>query len=132
MKRLTFLVLMLAASAVVFAQKPVKPNLNKALTAWKSGKFDEAKEIVDLATTYEKTMGDAKTWYYRGLVYGSLDTTSNPAYKSLAPDAFKTAMESFAKAEELNKNSKMVFLFLVIMDFQLLRLNNLEPGLIVT
>jgi len=109
MKRLTFLVLMLAASAITFAQKPVKPNLNKALTAWKSGKFDEAKEIVDLATTYEKTMNDAKTWYYRGLVYASLDTTSNPAYKSLAPDAFKTAMESFAKAEEMNKSSKSGF-----------------------
>lgn len=94
---------MLAASATVFAQKPVKPNLNKAVTAWKSGKFDEAKEIVDLATTYEKTMNDGKTWYYRGLVYGSLDTTSNPAFKALAPDAFKTAIESFAKAEELGK-----------------------------
>ena len=47
-------------------------------------------------------MNDPKAWYYRGLVYGSLDTTPNEAYKALAPDAFTVAMESFKKADELN------------------------------
>jgi tetratricopeptide (TPR) repeat protein len=101
MKRLTFFMLMLAAAVTVFAQKAPKPNLNKALNSWKEGKLDEAKSMIDLATTYEKTMSDGKTWYYRGLIYASLDTTSNETYKALAPDAFKTAVESFAKADEL-------------------------------
>ena len=67
MKRITLLLLMLATVSV-YAQKAVKPNLNKALNSWKEGKLDEAKTNIDAATTYEKTMGDAKTWYYRGLI----------------------------------------------------------------
>ncbi len=101
MKRIT-LVLLLLAAVSVYAQKAVKPNLNKALTSWKEGKLDEAKTMIDLCTTYEKTMNDGKTWYYRGLIYTSIDTTSNEAYKALAPDAFTTAMESFKKGDEMN------------------------------
>jgi hypothetical protein len=62
MKRITLLMLMLA-TVVVYAQKPVKPNLNKVPTLWKEGKLAEAKEMVDAATTYEKTMNDGKTYY---------------------------------------------------------------------
>jgi len=102
MKRTTLLVLMLA-SVIAFGQKPVKPNINKALTALQQGKLDEAKTMIDLATTYEKTMDDGKTWYYRGLIYAALDTTSNPTYKALAQDPLKTAIESFAKADQLGK-----------------------------
>ena len=101
MKRITLLLLLLAAVSV-HAQKAVKPNLNKALSSWKEGKLDEAKTMIDLATTYEKTMNDGKTWYYRGLIYTSIDTTSNETYKALSTDAFTTAMESFKKGDELN------------------------------
>jgi tetratricopeptide (TPR) repeat protein len=109
MKRITLLLLLLATVSV-YAQKAVKPNLNKALSSWKEGKLDEAKTMIDLATTYEKTMNDGKTWYYRGLIYTSIDTTSNEAYKSLAPDAFTTAMESFKKGDELNGGGKEHFI----------------------
>lgn len=109
MKRITLLLLMLATVSV-YAQKTPKPNLNKALNSWKEGKLDEAKSNIDLATTYEKTKDDAKTWYYHGLVYASIDTTSNEAYKGLATDAYKTAIESFKKADELNKGDKELFI----------------------
>ena len=109
MKRITFLLLMLTAITAL-AQKPVKPNINKALSSWKDGKLDEAKTMIDLATTYEKTMNDGDTWYYRGLIYASLDTTSNPAYKSLATEPLKTAIESFAKADQLGKAGKEYFI----------------------
>lgn len=102
MKRTALSILMLA-SVLAFGQKPVKPNLNKALQSLQAGKLDEAKTMIDLATTYEKTMNDGKTWYYRGLIYAALDTTSNPAFKSLAEDPLKTAVESFAKADQLGK-----------------------------
>jgi len=109
MKRMTLLLLMLA-SVTVFAQKAAtKPNLNKALTSWKEGKLDEAKANIDLAPTYDKTMNDPKAWYYRGLIYGSLDTTTNETYKALSSDAFNIAMESFKKAAELN-NGKELFI----------------------
>jgi tetratricopeptide (TPR) repeat protein len=100
MKRLAFLVLMLAAFSV-HAQKQAKPNLNKVLKLWQDGKLDEAKEMIDAATTYEKTKDDGKTWYYRGLIYASLDTTSNENYKSLEADPLTIALESFAKADSM-------------------------------
>jgi len=109
MKRITLLLLMLATVSL-YAQKTPKPNVNKALNSWKEGKLDEAKANIDLATTYEKTMNDAKTWYYRGLIYASIDTTSNEAHKALATDAYKTAIESFKKADELNGKEKELFI----------------------
>ncbi|WP_276372029.1 hypothetical protein [Chryseolinea sp. H1M3-3] len=109
MKRITLL-LLLFATVSVYAQKTPKPNLNKALNSWKEGKLDEAKANIDLATTYEKTKDDAKTWYYRGLIYASIDTTTNEAHKALATDAYKTAVESFKKADELNKGDKELFI----------------------
>lgn len=99
MKRVLLLLVVLIP-AVAFAQK--KPNINRALNAFKAGKLDEAKQIIDAATTYEKTMDKGDTWYYRGLIYAAIDTSSNEAYKSLAPDAFDVALESFDKAEQMS------------------------------
>jgi len=92
------------------AQKQKKPNINKALRAYQEGNLSEAKDIIDAATTYEKTKDDGKTWYYRGLIYAALDTTSNPEYQSLADEPFKTAMESFAKADQMGKAGSDYFI----------------------
>lgn len=100
--------LMLIAVAVS-AQKKQKPNINKALKSLQEGNLAEAKSMIDDATTYEKTMDDGKTWYYRGLIYAAIDTTSNSAYKSLAEDPFKTALESFAKADQMAKAGSEYF-----------------------
>ncbi len=105
MKRLT-LSLLLLATVAAYAQKAAKPNLNKALQAMSEGKLDEAKTIIDAATTYEKTMNDGKTWYYRGLIYAALDTTSNETFKALAPDAIDVALESFKKGDEMSKGKE--------------------------
>ncbi len=102
MKRIALL-LFVAASATVYAQKPVKPNLNKALNQLNEGKLDEAKANIDAAINNEKMQNDGKTWYYRGLIYASIDTTSNETYKNLDPNAFQVALEAFQKAEELSK-----------------------------
>jgi len=96
------LLILVLIPAVLFGQKTPKPNINKALNAFKAGKLDEAKEIIDAATTYEKTMDNGDTWYYRGLIYAAIDTSSNEAYHSLASDALDVALASFAKAEELS------------------------------
>lgn len=100
--------LMLVAVAVS-AQKKQKPNINKALKSLQEGNLAEAKDMIDAATTYEKTMDDGKTWYYRGLIYAAIDTSSNAAHKALAEDAFKTAMESFAKADQMAKGGTEYF-----------------------
>src|SRR5690606_19311767 len=102
MKRVLLLLVVLVP-AVAFPQKKApKPNINKALNAFKAGKLDEAKEIIDAATTYEKTMDKGDTWYYRGLIYAAIDTSSNEAYHNLAPDALDVALKAFAKADELS------------------------------
>ncbi|MDQ2657765.1 MAG: hypothetical protein M3Y60_10120, partial [Bacteroidota bacterium] len=108
MKRILFLMLMLVAVAVS-AQKKQKPNINKALKSLQEGKLGEAKQMIDDATTYEKTMDDGKTWYYRGLIYAAIDTTSNSAFKDLAEDPFRVAMESFAKADKMAKGGSEYF-----------------------
>jgi tetratricopeptide (TPR) repeat protein len=95
------------AAVSTYAQKAAKPNLNKALASWREGKLDEAKANIDLAPTYDKTMNDPKAWYYRGLIYGSIDTTSNEAFRALDPNAFTVAMESFKKADELSKGKEL-------------------------
>lgn len=108
MKRIIFLMLMLV-NIVAFAQKQPKPNINKALKSMQEGKLNEAKEMIDAATTYEKTMNDGKTWYYRGLIYAAIDTTSNESFQALDPDPLKVALESFEKADQLGKKDSEYF-----------------------
>jgi Flp pilus assembly protein TadD len=103
------ILILLLIPAFVFAQKPVKPNVNKALSLMQEGKLGEAKDMIDAATTYEKTMGDGKTWYYRGLIYASLDTTSNATYKALVPNALEISIQSFKKADEMALAGKEYF-----------------------
>jgi tetratricopeptide (TPR) repeat protein len=105
MKRILILLLVFGCGSA-FAQKQPKPNINKAIKSWEEGKLGEAKDMIDQATTYEKTMNDGTTWFYRGVIYSSLDTTSNEAFKSLDPNPLKVAMESFAKAQQLKKGGK--------------------------
>src|SRR5688572_32509291 len=93
------IVLFLVVPGVVLAQKEVKPNINKAIASLKAKKYDEAKTNIDAATTYEKTMNEGKTWFYRGTIYGALDTTA--AYSS-TEDLTAVAAASFKKAEELS------------------------------
>jgi tetratricopeptide (TPR) repeat protein len=110
MKRLTFMVLLLVATVSAYAQKPVKPNLNKALKSLTDGKYEEAKANIDAAVENEKMKNDGKTWYYRGLIYSSIDTSfSNPQVRNLDPNAFSVALESFAKSDDLNKGKSEYF-----------------------
>ena len=103
------ILILVLVPAFLFAQKPVKPSLSKALSLMQDGKLGEAKDMIDAATTYEKTMNDGKTWYYRGLIYASLDTTSNETFKALSPNALEVALESFKKADQLATGGKEYF-----------------------
>lgn len=103
MKRFALLLFIVVTSATVYAQKPIKPNLNKALNSLLAGKLDEAKANIDAAVEHEKMKDDGKTWYYRGLIYASIDTTSNETFRNLDPNAADVALEAFNKAEALSK-----------------------------
>ncbi|MBX2946904.1 MAG: tetratricopeptide repeat protein [Cyclobacteriaceae bacterium] len=105
MKKVVIL-LLIALPLAMYAQKPLKPNLNKALTSWKEGKLKDAKDMIDVCATDPKLSLDAKTWFYKGLIYASLDTTSNKTFKALSGNALQESLDAFAKSDELNKNSK--------------------------
>jgi tetratricopeptide (TPR) repeat protein len=105
MKKVVFLFLALMPF-FANAQKAIKPNLNKALGSWRDGKFAEAKQNIDLCQTDPKLSLDAKTWYFSGLIYASIDTTKDETLHALDADAFEKSLGFFAKAEELNKNAK--------------------------
>ncbi|MEQ8927525.1 MAG: tetratricopeptide repeat protein [Fulvivirga sp.] len=108
MKRL--IVFMLAIMVVGYSYGQKKPKINQAEKARTEGNLGEAKNIIDEAIVHEKTKDDGKTWYYRGLIYASLDTTQNPTYQNLANDPLKTAMEAFAKADEMNQGNNEFYI----------------------
>jgi hypothetical protein len=105
MKKVVILLLIVMPMALL-AQKPLKPNLNKALNSWKAGQLKEAKDMIDVCITDPKLSIDAKTWFYKGLIYASFDTTSNSGLKAMIPNSFDESQQAFAKADELNKNSR--------------------------
>lgn len=100
------IVLFLIVPGILSAQKVEKPNINKALTALKDKKYEEAKSIIDAATTYEKTMNDGKTWFYRTVIYGALDTTS--AYTS-SENLTAIAVESLKKTQQLGGGKEISY-----------------------
>jgi hypothetical protein len=108
MKRLIVLMLVVLVAGYSYGQK--KPKINQAEKAREEGNLGEAKDIIDQAVEFEKVKDDGKTWYYRGLIYASLDTTQNPDYQDLATNPLKTAMEAFAKAESLNKGNSEYYI----------------------
>ncbi len=108
MKRVLTLCLT-AVSVWAVAQKPVKPNINKAFNAWNYGKYADAKAIIDVSMTDPKLSLDPKTWLYAGLIYATIDTASNPDIHNLAPDAFEKAVNAFRKADELKGSKSDLF-----------------------
>lgn len=102
MKRLLFI--MFIIPFVVAAQKAPKPSIPRAEKALREGKFDEAKEIIDVTVASEKFADNPKAWYMKGLIYAGIDTTKNEQYKSLVNgDGFAEAKAAFDKAKALDK-----------------------------
>jgi tetratricopeptide (TPR) repeat protein len=98
------------AVAAQKAPKEIKPNVNKAEASRKANKLDEAKANIDLCVQNEKMKLDAKTWYIRGLIYASIDTSSNSAFRALDANAFDVALEAFRKSEEIDKGKTNYFI----------------------
>lgn len=98
MKRIVILIgLSLLIGLGGYAQK------NKRTSAFmyqKNGEIDKAKEAIDEAILHEKTMHDAKTWLYRGVIYLGIATSKDPAINALDPKAAEVARESLLKAKE--------------------------------
>jgi tetratricopeptide (TPR) repeat protein len=94
---LTGIILILAV--IVFGQT------NKRTSAYnyhRYGKLDLAKEAIDECVQNEKTIMDAKSWFYRGNIYYDIAVSIDSNYNKLDPDPLKVAYESYMKAKELD------------------------------
>lgn len=91
--------LMLMTVVIVLGQT------NKRTSAYnyhRYGKLDLAKEAIDECVQNEKTIMDAKSWFYRGNIYYDIAVSSDSNFKKLDPEPLKVAYESYMKAKELD------------------------------
>lgn len=108
----------LALPMTMFAQKEIKPSLPKASKAFKEGKLDEAKALIDVTVASQEFMVDkkgqpaknaAEAWFYQGLIYAAIDTSKNEAFKALEANPFPKVVEGFNKSKELAKDGVIDF-----------------------
>ena len=118
MKKPLILLVVLAPLASM-GQKEIKPSIPKTDKALKENKLDEAKAIIDVTTGSQDFMFDkkgqptknaAKAWFYKGVVYAALDTSTNDQFKSLEANPFNVAKEAFEKSKELDKGKSQFFI----------------------
>lgn len=82
-------------SKVVSAYNYSKPNYKQ---------YDKAKAAIDEAVKHEKTMADAKAWFYRGKIYQLIYQDST--FENLHENPLKVATESFEKSIEYDSRGK--------------------------
>jgi len=66
------------------------------------GKLDLAKEAIDDAAKHDRTINDARTWFYRGNIYYDIAMSSDEDFQNLDPDPLGVALESYKRAGELD------------------------------
>lgn len=101
MKKSFLLLISLFVAACTLAQKSAVTN---AVIYHQENQLDKAVTEINQAIENEKTSQESKTWYYRGLIYKSLISTKDPAFKSLEENPEKVTLVSFQKAMELDPN----------------------------
>lgn len=99
-KKTTLLTAALLVSVAVFGQKSKRTSANNYLGY---GELDNAMEAIEPTITHEKTMNEAKTWFFRGQIYQAIYETQDEKYKSLHPKPLPIAAESFMKCMELDE-----------------------------
>jgi len=99
MKRIIFVFLLTLVTACVFGQTAKRTT---AFNYLRNGKLDKALENIEPTTVHEKTMNEAKTWFYRGNIYMQIGLSDNPDYRKLSDNPFGLAFESFQKAQSLD------------------------------
>jgi tetratricopeptide (TPR) repeat protein len=99
-KLVTLLVLFIPA-IVLKAQNSAVTN---AILYQRDANLIKAKQNIDLAAENEKTKSQAKTWYYKGLIYSDIYKSDKVEVKELTLDPLKTSTESLLKAKELENN----------------------------
>jgi len=105
----------LLISTTAFGQKAKRTSANNYL---QYKELDNAKEAIDPTITHEKTMFEAKTWFYRGKIYQAIYETQDEKYKMLHNNPLQVAFESFIKCKELDEKNYHTDLVLQYLDIQ--------------
>lgn len=91
-----------------------KPNVNKAAEALLKKNLSEAKAIIDATVESQDYMTNkkgepsknaAKAWYLKGVIYASIDTSTNASVQSQATNAFEAAKEAFEKSRTIDSKT---------------------------
>ena len=112
MKKFAFIIGLLVTVSFGFSQN------SKVVSAYNynnDGKLAKAKENIDVATVHVKTMGNAKTWFYRGKIYLNIYNSQDSIYKNLDPDALPKSYEAFKKAQELDTKKQYMVEILTLL-----------------
>jgi len=99
MKKIILTGLILLSATILFGQT------NKVVSAYnyqRYGKLDLAKQAIDEAVQNEKTIMNAKAWFYRGNIYYDIAMSIDSNFRKLDPDPLKVAYDSYTKAKELD------------------------------
>jgi Flp pilus assembly protein TadD len=104
--------LVLAASAILTLGAAAYAQPAKVVSAYnylryydqnkKSQDLIDAQKNIDEAIGHEKSMNEAKTWYYRGNVYFAISNSKAPEFADQKASASETALKSYMKALVLN------------------------------
>ena len=78
--------------------------VTNAILYQRDGNLLKAKQSIDPACDNEKTKLQAKTWYYKGLIYSDIYKSDKVEVKEQAPDALKTSTEALLKSKTLENN----------------------------
>jgi tetratricopeptide (TPR) repeat protein len=105
MKKLSIILVLVIASTVVFGQKRMTQT---AISYLRNGKLDKALEAINIAIDNEKTINDAKTWFYRGSIYVEIFNSDKEEYKNLATDPLLEAYQSYEKAMEYDEDGEFL------------------------
>lgn len=89
----------------------------EAVNFFNSGDLEKAKKSIDQASANSETTGDARTWFFRGMIYKEIYKTKestdpfSPA-RNTGADAFEKAI-SLDKAGEYTEDSRKALKYLV-------------------
>ncbi len=114
-KKTTLFLAALMLSVAAFGQASKRTSANNYL---EYGELDNAMEAIEPTITHEKTMGEAKTWFFRGRIYQAIYETKDEKYKSLHPNPLQVAFESFLKCLELDDKNYHTDLVLQYLDIE--------------
>lgn len=103
MKRFLLTLLSVLMISVIYGQTNKRTS---AFNYHRYGKLDLAKAAIDEAAQHEKTIMDARTWFYRGNIYYDIAMSIDENYRKLDPDPLGVALESYKKAKELDEKGE--------------------------